>query len=169
MNDLDRIERLSSLVQMDSDAVRTYEQALDEIEADAIRERLAQFRDEHIQHSEELSVVIQELGGTPPSQETDMKGFLTEKFAAVRSLSGTEGALKTMQTNEKLTNRIYQEARSWGLAPGADALIERYYRDEQRHLRSIREALAERTWKQAQWQPQIAEHRSRPARRPSVY
>ena len=59
------------------------------------------------------------LGGNPPKRSVDLKGLLLEGFTALRSVTGTEGALKAMQSNEKTTNKKYQEAlaisREWSL------------------------------------------------------
>jgi len=151
MNYEEMANRLGSLVTMDVDAARAYDQALEEIDLENVREQILKFQEDHNRHIVELSAMINELGGPPPSIEPDAKGFAIERFTAIRSLSGTEGALKALQMNEKITGKTYSEARSWELTPGAAAIVERNYRDEQQHLRHIREMLADRVWEQGVW------------------
>ncbi|RJP19822.1 MAG: ferritin-like domain-containing protein [Candidatus Abyssobacteria bacterium SURF_5] len=140
-------KKLSSLVQLDIDAEYAYGQAIDEIKEWPIKNRLIEFRDDHKRHVAELSVAIRELGETPPEYKRDTKGFLLEGFTAIRSKTGTEGALKAMRSNEKTTNKSYNKARSWDVTPSIKALIEKNYEDERRHLEYIETALETKLWK----------------------
>lgn len=169
MNAQSMTERLGSLILTDMDAVRAYDQAIEEVDVEAIRETMLRFRDEHQNHIVEMSAVIRELGGTPPECEPDAGGFECEQFSAIQSLSGAEDALKAMHANEKVINYIYGAARGWELTPAASALVERHYRQEQRHLRAVREVLAERVWEQPQWRYEFGELRPRANRRLSGY
>jgi uncharacterized protein (TIGR02284 family) len=146
MHSQDIIDRLSSLMQLDIDASYAYGQAIDNIKDPAIKNELIMFRDDHERHITDLSLAITNLGGTPPARSRDFKGFLIEGFTALRSMMGTEGALKAMQGNEQLTNKMYSNALSLDLSPAVRDIVERNYRDEQRHLAYINEALANRTW-----------------------
>jgi uncharacterized protein (TIGR02284 family) len=146
MNSQDVIDRLSSLMQLDIDAMHAYGQAVDNIKDPAIKNELTMFRDDHERHIGDLALAINNLGGTPPERSRDFKGFLIEGFTALRSITGTEGALKAMQGNEELTNKKYGDALGLDLPPAIRDVVERNYRDEQRHLAYINEALANRTW-----------------------
>jgi len=146
MDTTEMAKNLSSLVQLDIDAVHAYNQAIEEIDVVSIRDQLTEFRNDHSRHITELSDEIRQLGETPPEYSKDFKGHLIEGFTSLRSKMGTESALKAMQSNEKLTNKNYDKARSWTLTPTAKALVEKNYADEQRHLHYIEQALAARTW-----------------------
>jgi uncharacterized protein (TIGR02284 family) len=141
-------KELSSLVQLDIDAVHAYELAITNIEPLNVREQLTQFKNDHHRHIGELSTAIRQYGEQPPSYSPDFKGFLIQGFTAIRSATGTEGALKAMKTNEELTNRTYLKALGRGFPPDVRAIVERNYADEQRHLRSIEQWIATRVWEQ---------------------
>lgn len=139
-------QKLTKLIKLDVDAVRAYQQALDNIDVPAIHTSLSQFRDDHQRHIAELSAAIRDLGEEPPSNAPDIKGFFIEGFTAIRSLTGTEGALKAMRGNEKLTTSTYHDALSEDLPANIQALIRKNYADEQRHLQYIEHMLATKAW-----------------------
>lgn len=139
-NDLNK--ELSNLIQLDIDAVHAYGQAIEEIEDPAIRERITVFQSDHKEHIETLGKEIRALGDTPPDYSPDFKGYLIEGFTALRSKTGTKGALKAMKSNEELTNKKYDKARSMDLTPSVRTVIEKNYNDERRHLEYIESQLA---------------------------
>jgi rubrerythrin len=103
---------------------------------------ISALRDDHIRHAEDLSTKITELGEKPPKLTQDFKGYLIEGFTSLRSVTGTKGALKAMESNEILTNRTYKRALELeGLPPDVKTLIEKNYGDEKRHLDYIRSAI----------------------------
>lgn len=140
MTNTDVVNTLVKLAQLDIDAIHAYEQALKNIEDSVIYDALTEFQRDHKRHVRELSVEIQKLGEIPP-EDKDFKGFLIEGFTAVRSLTGTKGALKAMQGNEELTTKTYREALQNELPIGIRTLIEKNFADEQRHLNYIQHAL----------------------------
>ncbi len=146
MTDLETANELSTLVRLDIDAVHACSQAIAEIGTVSIRDRLALFRQDHERHIRELCAVIRAFGVQPPECSPDLDEFLIEGFTAVRSGSGTEGALAAMKTNEEFTNTIYGEARALGFAPNIKELVDRNYRDEQLHLKFIEAVPADRPW-----------------------
>ncbi len=143
------IETLKSLMQLDIDAVHAYTQAIENIEHRAVREQLTAFRGDHERHVTDLSQCIRRLGGDPPERQRDFKGFLIQGFTAIRSLTGTEGALKAMKSNEQTTNKHYREALAVQFPPDVRSVIERNYEDEKRHLAYVDDALADRVWERA--------------------
>jgi uncharacterized protein (TIGR02284 family) len=140
------IKNLNSLIQLDIDAIHAYEQAMKNVAEMHIRDQLAEFRNDHHMHFRELSSVVQSMGGTPPEFSPDFKGFFIQGFTALRSATGTEGALKAMETNEKLTNKNYEEASSWDLPIATLSLVRSNFEDEKRHLSYIQTALKDRIW-----------------------
>ncbi|HNR12112.1 MAG TPA: DUF2383 domain-containing protein [Thermodesulfobacteriota bacterium] len=146
MTNEDMIDKLNSLIQLDIDAVQAYEQALDNIDMMMIRIQISDFRDDHQAHIRNLSALVHALGGKPTEYARDFKGFLIEGFTSLRSATGTEGALKAMETNEKLTNSKYENALSWDLTVDAKAQVRENYNDERRHLTYIQQTLKEHNW-----------------------
>jgi uncharacterized protein (TIGR02284 family) len=141
------IDRLNELIALDYDAVGAYEAAIDRIDVEFLGSRLREFQGDHRRHIQELSRVVTGLGGKP-REKPDVKGFLLKGFTAITSMMGNEAALKAMQGNEKLTNRIYEQAMRESWPEEVRVIIERNFRDEQRHLAFIEESLRLRTFEQ---------------------
>lgn len=143
------MDTLKSLMQLDVDAVHAYTQAIDSIEHRAVGDQLITFRGDHERHINELAACIRRFGGTPPERSRDFKGFLIEGFTAIRSMTGTEGALKAMKSNEETTNKQYGDAMMIDFPADVRALIERNFDDEKRHLAYVEHALADHPWERA--------------------
>lgn len=141
------IDRLNELIALDHDAVGAYEAAIERIDVEFLRSRLREFQDDHRRHIQELSGVVTGLGGKP-REKPDVKGFALKGFTAITSMMGNEAALKAMQGNEKLTNRTYEQALKESWPEDVRGIIERNFRDEQRHLAFIEESLRMRSWEQ---------------------
>jgi uncharacterized protein (TIGR02284 family) len=127
-------EALSKLVQLDIDAIHAYERTVKEIDDPIIRERLLTFQDEHRNHISCLSRQIEDLGGQPPDQSQDFKGYVIEAFAAIRSFTGFKGALKALKTIEEITNRHYGEIVSWETPSAIKEELRTYFSEEKVHL-----------------------------------
>jgi rubrerythrin len=137
----DLISRLRALAQLDIDAFHAYGQVIDKATYQSIRENFTRFQEDHRRHVEEISALIREMGQDPPEFSHDFKGFLLEGFTSLRSLSGTQGALAGMRTNEKMTNRRYREATELDVPPDVRRLLGANYEDEQKHLAYIEDRL----------------------------
>jgi rubrerythrin len=135
------IQSLKNLAQLDIDAYHAYGQAIEEIEEHAIRERLLVFQEDHRTHYLNLSEKITDLGGTPPEFSKDFKGYLLGGFTAIRSKTGTKGAIAAMQSNEQTTNKNYRQALEPELPRDIRELLELNYNDEKRHLAYVEEQL----------------------------
>jgi uncharacterized protein (TIGR02284 family) len=134
---------LNALIQLDYDAIQAYDRAIAKIETEMIKRDLESFRRDHERHIIDLSDCIRELGGVPEELGRDFKGVLLEGLTALRSVTGTAGALKAMKTNEEITNKIYDEALGTTLPANIRRVIERNRDDERRHLAYIQRALTE--------------------------
>lgn len=128
------IKAMSNLVQLDIDAVHAYNQAVKEIDDPIIKERLLKFQAEHRNHISSLADHIRNLGGQPPEQSKDFKGYVIEAFAAIRSYTGLKGALKAMRTTEEITNRYYGEVVSWEAPAEVKEALRTYFSEEKIHL-----------------------------------
>ena len=135
------LNQLEKLIQLDVDATHAYDQAIKNVDEQVIKDKLLLFQGDHRRHIDLLSAKVLELGGTPPELTSDFKGFFISGFTALRSLTGTKGALEAMETNEKLTTSKYQDAAKLIWPTDISSLIQSNLADEQRHLAFVREAI----------------------------
>lgn len=142
MNRDEILDTLQKLVQLDVDATHAYDQAIKNVKEQVIKDKLIQFQADHRRHIDILSAKAMELGGTPPELTSDFKGFIISGFIALRSLTGTKGALEAMETNERLTTSKYEEAAKKDFPLDVSTIVQSNLSDEQRHLSFIREAIA---------------------------
>jgi uncharacterized protein (TIGR02284 family) len=133
----DAIELLNDLIQLDYDAVQAYKQAIEKIDDVAARADLVAFQADHERHIADLSRTVRMMGGEPEEAGRDLKGVLLEGLTALRSVTGTLGALRAMRMNEKLTNRSYERALEVRLPIAARDVVLRNREDERRHLSAI--------------------------------
>lgn len=136
------IEQLESLIKLDIDAIHSYDQAIKRIDQPRFKDKLTTFQADHRRHVDSLSAKLRELGEAPPAFSPDFKGFFLEGFTALRSMTGTKGALEAMETNERLTTSRYEKASGLDFPTDVAMLIRENLSDEQRHLAFIREAIA---------------------------
>lgn len=142
MDNKETAQRLGSLAKVDIDAVSAYTQAIERIQELEVRSALTQFREDHERHIEELFDIITSFGEEPPSRSRDFKGFLIEGFTAIRSSLSDENALKAMHSNEKITNKKYDEALKWDLPERVLEIIAKNRDDERRHIEYIKHQLS---------------------------
>ena len=131
------VHKLNDLIQLDFDAIVTYDHAIVACDDARVRQDLELFRGDHMRHISDLGRVIRALDGEPINAHRDLKGIVLEGITTVRSLGGTVSALRAMRTNEKLTNYTYRKASELALAPIARVVIDQNYADEMRHLAVI--------------------------------
>src|SRR6185369_9152624 len=134
MNRDEILENLEKLIHLDVDATHAYDQAIKNVTEPIVKEKLVLFQSDHRRHVDLLSAKLLELGGTPPEFTTDFKGFFISGFTALRSMTGTKGALEAMETNEKLTTSRYEDAAKLVWPADISSLIQSNLSDEQRHL-----------------------------------
>ena len=133
MDDRELIKALSRLLKSEIDAMHSYEQILPKIEDDIMRNRLTEFHHSREQHIEELTEMIVRMGGTPEHTKA-IKGYLIEGYSVLRSLTGTKGALKAVQSIEEMTNRYYDEVVSWEIDDNVSAMLKKHFTDVKIHL-----------------------------------
>jgi len=129
-------ELLEDLMQIDYDAVRAYEQALEHVDDVELHGQLERIRAEHQRHLTEMAALLRQLGHEPREIRRDATGMLLEGMTLLRSVTGTLGALGALRTDEKHLCDRYQEALD--KAPDSVlALVSRQWHDECRHLAII--------------------------------
>jgi len=131
------VHKLNALIQLDFDAIVSYEHAIEHCDDRQVAHDLEAFRIDHQRHIYDLARAIRALDGTPIDVHRDLKGVVAESITTLRSRSGTLGALRAMRTNERFTNYTYRRAWNTAVAPIARVVIDQNYADEQRHLSVI--------------------------------
>lgn len=135
------VDRLNDLIRLDVDAVEAYDHAIKHLKYDDIKKRFLGFQDDHRAHIRNLSEMVHQYGGTPVQPKPDLKGYLIEGFTALMSLTGTKSILEAMKSNEKMTNRKYEEAESMEFPEEVLRLMRVNLSQEKRHLAYIEEIL----------------------------
>jgi len=126
-------ELLEDLMQIDHDAVRVYEQALEHVDDPELHGELERVAQEHRRHLTEMAALIRQLGGHPGEIRRDATGVLLEGMTLLRSATGTLGALRALRTDEKVLVDRYEKALD-GAPDSMLALASRHWHDECRHL-----------------------------------
>jgi uncharacterized protein (TIGR02284 family) len=142
------IEELNELIRMDHDAIGAYQEAIDDIKEEGIRQQLILYRADHERHITELSAIVLRFGGTPPTGP-DLTGAVRKTMTQVAGVGGTELLLKAMKSNEKALNESYAHHAQMDWPTDVLEVIERNFGDEQRHLAYIADALHRRLWEGA--------------------
>jgi uncharacterized protein (TIGR02284 family) len=149
MDNKEIAKELKSLCQLDIDAMHAYMKSKDSIEHADIKNTIMKFEADHGRHVKDLSDMIRNYGEEPPEFSKDVKGFLLQAFASIRSVTGTEGALSALKSGEQMTNKSYSDAIAMDFPPMVMVLLRRNLDDEQRHLNYIQQALQGRVWEKA--------------------
>lgn len=143
------IDRLSSLMKIDIDAIKVYEKVIEKISEKELKVHLLKFKDDHAKHVESLEQTIKDLGGMPPKRDVDLKGlFLTGKVI-IEQLINSENALKALLSGEEVTNKAYDQSVTKELPAEIRSLLDIHNRDELDHIRYISNAINIRVWEQA--------------------
>jgi uncharacterized protein (TIGR02284 family) len=130
------IEMLEHLIALDYDAVEAYQAAIERLDNKDYQASLAAFKADHQRHVRELSPVVQQLGGTPPTGPDSSKGLMAQGKVAMADLIGDKAILEAMRTNEDDTNTAYQRAMEKAPAEVLD-IVTRGREDERRHCEWI--------------------------------
>jgi rubrerythrin len=139
-----KVSKLRSLCQLDIDAIGTYDAALARLDVPILREKLTEFRADHVRHVSALNEMLVKMGSQAVSEKPDLKGSVLKGFTSITSRLGNEAALMAMVGNEELTTRTYHSVLDWNWAADERELIERHYGDERRHLEWIKQAAKNR-------------------------
>jgi rubrerythrin len=140
------VSKLRSLAQLDADAVGAYDAAISRVDEPLIREKLNEFRIDHVRHLQDLNTFIQQFGGEPVELKPGLKGAAMKMATAASSMMGTHAALAAMLGNEEFANRAYEYALRFEWSAEVRGLIQKNREDERRHLAWIQDALKSRLW-----------------------
>jgi competence protein ComEA len=137
------VEALTSLAELDSEAVAAYTVAIESLEDEEMADKLTEFRGDHQRHVEELNELLERCGGEAV-EDKDPEESLLAHLADTAAALGDRGVVLAMISNEQLTNGSYEAALELPCDDEVRSVIERNYADEQRHLRWLLERRAAR-------------------------
>jgi len=124
---------LTSLIELDLDAVEAYEAAIERVDLADARDALATFRDDHRRHVRELGAALRRSGREPPAGPEAMHWLASGK-QVITALTGDKALLAAMKTNEDDTNTAYERAVVHGaVSPHLKELMRANLADARRH------------------------------------
>lgn len=129
-----QIAALNDLLQLDHDALHSYQLAIQELEGGAYRETVRRFRTDHERHVTELTAVIRRYGGMPV-EAPHPTGVLKLATQAAGALGGGDThVLMAFRNNERQARDKYARAAALGEWPADVASVVRVAAsDESRH------------------------------------
>lgn len=132
---------VKALLYLEHDAIAAYDSVIERLDDKTVSAKMAEFRQDHLQHVVVLSGMARELGIEAPT-EGDMKQMLTTGKIALADFFGDAVIVKAMKTNEDDTVAAYERAsRREDATPAFKAFLTKAHQDEERH-RSWMEATA---------------------------
>jgi uncharacterized protein (TIGR02284 family) len=135
-------EVLKDLISLDFDAVEAYQASIDRLENKHFREKLAEFKQDHIRHTKMLSNLARNMGIKPPVGP-DMKAALAKGKVVIADIFGDKAILIAMKTNEDDTNTAYERAtKHKDLSVEAREIVEAGLADERRHRAWIEDTIS---------------------------
>lgn len=135
---------LLDLYRHDAAACDVYKEVLSHIEDNGLREKITEFLHDHQEHVKSLESAYEKIVGSPAVRGVDVKGTMLLGYVNIRSITGQEGALKALQTAEKVLLKRYEEAASQGADYPEDVakIINKDFKDEQKHNSYIDDKLS---------------------------
>jgi hypothetical protein len=146
MTEPEIVAELTSLAQLDVDAVLAYDRAIGALGEGPVARTLSGFKIDHERHILEISQALLAMGRNAPEVSADLKGSILGSMTGLRSRLGVEHALEAMRTNEQLTTSSYARALAKPFPDDILEIVRRGDADERRHLAWIERALDHRVW-----------------------
>jgi len=144
--DLDpELEALLSFAQMDAEAAAAYEIAAEVVGDKRLVEMLRSFAQDHQRHVRDIQSLIAELGAESELAAPDPETSTFASMAETVSQLGPQAAVRALIASEQFTNSAYETAMELIALPEARAVVERNFRDEQRHLQALMQELQRAT------------------------
>ncbi|KQZ55373.1 hypothetical protein ASD54_07605 [Rhizobium sp. Root149] len=124
---------VKDLLYLEYDAIAAYDSCIERLDDKTLSAKIAEFKQDHLQHVTVLNEMARELGIEAPT-EGDIKQMLTTGKIALADLMGDSAILKAMKTNEDDTVTAYERAsRHEDAIPQSKAFFMKAHVDELRH------------------------------------
>jgi uncharacterized protein (TIGR02284 family) len=135
------IEELNKIINLDYDAIKAYDTAIDRLHSPSYKARLESFKQDHIRHTQNLATIVSEYGGEPASN-SDVKSVLAQGKVVIGNIVGDLSVLKAMNSNERMTTETYEQALArLATKPDIVRVLKENLADEYRHKDWIEQAL----------------------------
>ena len=132
-NESDFRSLVKDLILLEHDAIEAYDSCIERLDNQQSRSKIADFKNDHLQHLQVLNRIANELGMDAPT-EGDMKQYLTTGKIALANIFGDKAILRAMKTNEDDTVTAYDRAaRHESALPESKAFFLAACDDERRH------------------------------------
>lgn len=132
MNQKEITKELNELLELEYDAIAAYQAAIERLDTLAYKEKLAEFLSDHRRHTQDLTQLIQNEGGSA-EESGDAKKILTKGKVVLAEMAGDEAILKAMRSNEEQTNSAYDKALEMDFPSHVRSVIQNGLTDERRH------------------------------------
>jgi rubrerythrin/uncharacterized protein YjbJ (UPF0337 family) len=136
------LDGLNDLLQLDHDAVASYDVAIEKLDNQDYASQIAGYRHDHERHIRDLNALITQYGGTPMN-EPHTTGPLKKALQSLGAVGGDTGVLVAWRANELAVRAKYDsyaaKANHWPTE--AKRLVDRNALDEERHFRWVAELL----------------------------
>lgn len=140
----DFADALFALCELDYDAIGAYEAAINRIENESYKQKLTEFKNDHVKHTVEITKLLKSRGKDFPNGGDSTKSLLAKGKVVIAELFGDNGILKAMKTNEDDTNTAYENLNNhknkW---TEAQVMLQLGWEDEKRHREWIEITLNE--------------------------
>lgn len=140
------IDRLNDHIRAELDILTVLDDALRVCSHDDIREKLSEFRRDHVAHAERMRALILTLGGTPTNHR-DLVGVLMGASARIGAHSDASG-LRILRRDLERTASRYEGSLFDELRPDVREAFEQILADERRHMAWLDETLKEHGWEE---------------------
>jgi uncharacterized protein (TIGR02284 family) len=134
-NDAALMAALNDLLQLDHDAVASYQVAIDAVSTETLKRKLRQFKRDHQRHVAEIGELVRALGGTPVTAPHLSTGMLKLAVQALGAAGGDRAVLLAFRTNEWESANKYARAAARRFPPEVREVIARGAEDEAKHYR----------------------------------
>jgi hypothetical protein len=137
------IPALNSLAQLNIDAVSAYQHAMDLLPSNELRHELGNCKVQHALHVQTLSILVKELGGTPPVWRPNPNGVFLKASSGFLSRLHAKGILAALKSGERLLSRRYRALLSQPLPDRMGSLLRGQVEEEHSHIVYLEHTLTE--------------------------
>jgi rubrerythrin len=132
--------RVGELLRMNEDTVRMYDEAVFKVPDPDLRERLAEFRDDHQQHVDELRGWFDESGSQPVEPSQEFENAMQVHLQAVRRARSQDEIMEAMHLSEASDNAEYAESLRAQVPDELADMLQRHLDIEHLHLQVVEES-----------------------------
>jgi hypothetical protein len=127
------INATQDLLELDYDAIEAYDAAINRLENQLYKDKMAEFKADHLRHVRELTAFLEDNEEEAPEGPSG-KQWLTKGKVIIANLLGDNAILAAMRSNEVDTNTAYERmTQRDDLVPELVLIIKRGFEDEKRH------------------------------------